>query len=120
MKPAIEEMSRCRHSAALQPPWGLDRARSRADAAAMGLSTRNQDIYRALLALISGDIKSNPRLRTFRRATNEPLKLAGMGKQTVPGVVWEVLQSDEALTSEWDVSIEEGMGTSPEFTMTRR
>ena len=41
-------------------------------------------------------------------------------KQTVPGVVWEVLQSDEALTVEWDVSIEEGAGTSPEFTMNKR
>jgi hypothetical protein len=86
----------------------------------MGLSARNQDIYRALLALVSGEIKSNPRLRTFRRATNEPLKLPGMGKQTVPGVVWELLQSDEALTAEWDVSIEEGVGTSPEFTMNKR
>ncbi|MEI9937909.1 MAG: hypothetical protein WDO69_11890 [Pseudomonadota bacterium] len=86
----------------------------------MGLSTRNQDIYRAVLALISGDIKSNPRLRLFRKATNEPLKLSGMGKLTVPGVVWEVLKDDETLTAEWDVSIEEGRGTSPEFTMSKR
>jgi len=86
----------------------------------MGLSTRNQDIYRAVLALISGDIKSNPRLRSFRKATNEPLKLSGMGKLTVPGVVWEVLMNDETLTAEWDVSIEEGAGTSPEFTMNKR
>jgi len=86
----------------------------------MALSTRNQDIYRALLALIEGDIKSNPRLRTFRKATTEPLKLSGMGKLTVPAVVWEVLQSDGALTADWDVSIEPGAGTSPEFTMNKR
>jgi len=86
----------------------------------MGLSTRNQDIYQAVLSLISGDIKSNPRLRVFRRAVNEPLKLSGMGKLTVPGVVWDVLQGDAALTAEWDVSIEPGEGTSPQFTMSKR
>jgi hypothetical protein len=86
----------------------------------MGLTTRNQDIYKAVLALISGDIKSNPRLRLFRKATNEPLKLPGMGKQKVPAVVWEVLKDDEALTAEWDVTIEDGEGTSPEFTMNKR
>ena len=74
----------------------------------MQLSGRNQDIYKALLAQITGDIKSNPRLREFRKATKEPLKLPGMGKLTVPVVVWGVLKDDEALTSEWDVSIEDG------------
>ena len=86
----------------------------------MALSTLNQDIYKAVLALISGDIKSNPRLRVFRKTTNEPLKLSGMGKLTVPGVVWEMLKDDDALTAEWDVSIEEGQGTSAEFTMNKR
>ena len=86
----------------------------------MALSSRNQDIYQGVLALISGDIKSNPRLRLFRKATSEPLKLSGMGKLTVPGVVWEMLKDDEALTAEWDVSIEAGQGTSAEFTMTKR
>jgi hypothetical protein len=86
----------------------------------MGLSTRNQDIYRAMLALISGDIKSNPRLRLFRKATHEPVKLSGMGKLTVPGVVWEALINEETLAAEWDVSIEEGAGTSAEFTMNKR
>lgn len=86
----------------------------------MHLSARNQDIYNALLAQITGDIKSNPRLRQFRKATKEPLKLSGMGKLTVPVAVWEVLIDDEALTGEWDVSIEEGEGTSPEFTMNKR
>ncbi len=86
----------------------------------MALSGRNQDIYQALLALISGDIKSNPRLRLFRKATNEPLKLSGLGKLTVPGVVWEMLKDDDALTAEWDVSIEAGQGTSAEFTLSKR
>ncbi len=86
----------------------------------MALSTRNQDIYKGVLALISGEIKANPRLRLFRTATNEPLKLSGMAKLTVPGVVWEVLRDDETLTAEWDVSIEEGAGTSPEFSMNKR
>jgi len=98
----------------------LDPAAVGADPAAMALSTRNQDIYKAVLALISGDIKSNPRLRVFRKTTNEPLKLSGMGKLTVPGVVWEMLKDDDALTAEWDVSIEEGQGTSAEFTMNKR
>ncbi len=86
----------------------------------MALSGRNQDIYKALLAQITGDIKSNPRLRQFRKATKEPLKLSGMGKQTVPALVWDVLKDDEALTTDWDVSIEDGDGASPEFTMTKR
>ena len=86
----------------------------------MALSGRNKDVYAALLALIAGDIKSNPRLRQFRKATKEPLKLPGMGKQTVPAAVWDVLMEDEALTAEWDVSIEEGEGESPEFTMNKR
>jgi hypothetical protein len=86
----------------------------------MQLSGRNQDIYKALLAQITGDIKSNPRLREFRKATKEPLKLPGMGKLTVPVVVWDVLKDDDALTSDWDVSIEDGGGSSPEFTMSKR
>ena len=86
----------------------------------MQLSGRNQDIYKALLAQLTGDIKSNPRLRQFRKATKEPLKLSGMGKLTVPVVVWDVLKDDEALTSEWDVSIEDGAGTSAEFIMNKR
>lgn len=86
----------------------------------MALSGRNQDIYVALLAQITGDIKSNPRLRQFRKATKEPLKLSGMGKLTVPVVVWDVLMEEAALTDEWEVSIEEGSGASPEFTMNKR
>ena len=86
----------------------------------MGLTGRNQDLYNAVLAQITGDIKSNPRLRTFRKATKEPLKLSGMGKLTVPVVVWDVLLEEAALTDEWEVSIEEGSGASPEFTMTKR
>ena len=82
----------------------------------MALSGRNQDLYKALLADIVGDIKSSPRLREFRRGTQEPLKLRGMGKQTVPGLVWEVLMTDDALTGEWDVSIEGGS----EFVMIKR
>jgi len=82
----------------------------------MALSGRNQDLYKALLADIIGDIKSSPRLSEFRKATKEPLKLPGMGKQTVPGVVWEALTGDQALTGEWDVSIE---GAS-EFIMIKR
>jgi hypothetical protein len=86
----------------------------------MQLSGRNQDIYKALLEQITGDIKSNPRLREFRKATKEPLKLSGMGKQTIPVVVWDALLVDEALTAEWDVSIEDSGGSSPEFTMNKR
>jgi hypothetical protein len=86
----------------------------------MALSGRNQDIYQALLAQITGDIKSSPRLRQFRKAMKEPLKLSGMGKQTVPALVWDVLKDDEALTSDWHVSIEDGDGASPEFTLTKR
>jgi len=86
----------------------------------MQLSGRNQDIYAALLAQISGDIKSNPRLREFRKATKEPLKLSGMGKLTIPVVVWNALLLDDTLTDEWDVSIEGGAGSSPEFTMNKR
>ncbi len=86
----------------------------------MQLSGRNQDIYKALLAQITGDIKSNPRLREFRKATKEPLKLSGMGKLTIPVVVWDALSVDEALTDEWDVSIEGAGGGSPEFTMNKR
>jgi hypothetical protein len=86
----------------------------------MQLSGRNQDIYKALLAQLIGDIKSNPRLREFRKATKEPLKLSGMGKLTVPVVVWDVLKDEEALTGEWDVSIEDAGGSSPEFTMNKR
>jgi hypothetical protein len=86
------------------------------EAAKMALSGRNQDLYKALLADIVGDIKSSPRLREFRKGTKEPLKLPGMGKQTVPGVVWEVLMEDDALTGEWDVSIEGGS----EFVMIKR
>jgi hypothetical protein len=86
----------------------------------MQLSGRNQDIYKALLAQITGDIKSNPRLREFRKATKEPLKLSGMGKLTIPVVVWDALRVDEALTEEWDVSIEDGGGSSPEFTLNKR
>lgn len=84
----------------------------------MQLAGRNQDIYKALLAQIEGDIKSNPRLKTFRKATKEPLKLAGMGKLTVPVVVWDALVEDEAL-SDWEVSIEDAQGRSPEFVMIR-
>jgi hypothetical protein len=86
----------------------------------MQLSGRNRDIYQALLAQITGDIKSNPRLRQFRKATKEPLKLSGMGKLTVPVAVWDVLMEDEALTGEWDVSIEDGSGSSAEFVMNKR
>ena len=43
-----------------------------------------------------------------------------MGKLTVPVVVWDALKDDEALTSEWDVSIEDSGGSSPEFTMSKR
>jgi hypothetical protein len=31
-----------------------------------------------------------------------------------------MLKDDDALTAEWDVSIEEGQGTSAEFTMNKR
>lgn len=86
----------------------------------MALSARNQDLYKALLASITGDIKSNPRLTQFRKATKEPLKLSGIGKVTVPDAVWEMLTEDDALTGAWDVSIETGEGSSPEFTMHRR
>ncbi len=86
----------------------------------MGLSARNQDIYNAVLAQITGDIKSNPRLRLFRKATKDPLKLSGLGKLTVPGVVWEMLLEEQSLSDEWDVSIEDGDGTSTEFTMNKR
>jgi hypothetical protein len=86
----------------------------------MQLSGRNQEIYKALLAQITGDIKSNPRLREFRKATKQALKLSGMGKLTVPVLVWDALLLDEALTDEWDVSIEGATGSSPEFTMNKR
>jgi len=86
----------------------------------MQLSGRHQDIYKALLAQISGDIKSNPRLREFRKATHEPLKLSGLGKLTIPVVVWDALLLEDALTDEWDVSIEGGDGRSSEFTMSKR
>jgi len=86
----------------------------------MGLKTRNQDLYQALLALITGEIKSNPRLRQFRKLMAEPVKLSGMGKLTVPGVVWEMLKDDALLTADWEVTIEEGAGTSAEFTMNKR
>ena len=82
----------------------------------MAFSGRNQDLYKALLADIVGDIKSNPRLSEFRKATKEPLKLPGMGKQTVPGIVWQALTGDDALTGEWDVSIE----GDAEFIMVKR
>jgi len=39
---------------------------------------------------------------------------------TIPVVVWDALLVDEALTDEWDVSIEGDGGSSPEFTMNRR
>jgi hypothetical protein len=86
----------------------------------MQLSGRNQDIYKALLAQIIGDIKSNPRLREFRKATKEPLKLSGMGKLSIPATVWDALLVDDALTDEWDVNIEDNGGSSPEFTMNKR
>ena len=86
----------------------------------MQLSGRNQDIYKALLAQITGDIKSNPRLREFRKATKDPVKLSGMGKLTIPVVVWDALLVDESLADEWEVSIEGAGGSSPEFTMNRR
>jgi len=84
-------------------------------ASKMGLSARNQDIYKAVLAQLTGDIKSSPRLRSFRKATHEPMKLSGLGKLTVPVVVWEVLKDDDTLTSEWEVTLEEG-----EFTLNKR
>ena len=87
----------------------------RRKAAEMQLSARNQDMYKALLASITGDIKSNPKLKQFRKATKEPLKLSGIGKVTVPAQVWDVLKDDDALTGEWDVSVEEG-----QFTMNKR
>jgi hypothetical protein len=90
------------------------------EGSAMQLSGRNQDIYKALLAQITGDIKSNPRLREFRKATKEPLKLSGMGKLTIPVVVWDALLVDAALTDGWDVGIEDSHGSSPEFTMNKR
>ena len=86
----------------------------------MQLSGRNGDIYKALVASITGDIKSNPRLTQFSKPTKEPLKLPGMGKQTVPAVVWDALMEDESLSSEWELSIETGSGASPEFTMNKR
>ena len=88
--------------------------------ATMALTARNQDIYQALLAQITGDIKSNPRLREFRKPTKDPLKLSGMGKLTIPVAVWDALLVDETLTADWDVSIEDGAGSSPEFTMNKR
>ena len=100
------------------PP--VDPATSEREGPAMQLSGRNQDIYKALLAQITGDIKSSPRLREFRKATKEPLKLSGLGKLNIPVVVWDALLVDEALTAEWDVSIEGGDGSSPEFTMNKR
>ena len=87
---------------------------------AMQLSGKNQDIYKALLAQITGDIKSNPRLREFRKATTEPLKLSGLGKLTIPVVVWDALLAEDSLTDEWDVRIEDGNGSSPEFAMNKR
>ncbi len=81
----------------------------------MALSGRNQDLYKALLAQITGDIKSNPRLREFRKSTKEPLKLSGMGKQTIPVVVWDVIQEEATLTADWDVVVEDG-----ELVMTKR
>lgn len=98
----------------------VDRNRPEVEGGVMQLSGRNQDIFKALLAQITGDIKSNPRLREFRKATKEPLKLSGMGKLTIPVVVWDALLEDETLTDEWDVSIEDGGGSSPEFTMNKR
>jgi hypothetical protein len=86
----------------------------------MQLSGRNQDIYKALLAQITGDIKSNPRLREFRKATKEPLKLSGMGKLTIPVAVWDALLVEESLTDDWDVNIDDSGGSSPEFTMNKR
>lgn len=86
----------------------------------MQLSGRNQDIYKALLAQIIGEIKSNPRLREFRKATKEPLKLSGMGKLGIPALVWDALLVDAALTDEWDVSIEDTGASSPEFTLHKR
>jgi hypothetical protein len=43
-----------------------------------------------------------------------------MGKLTVPVAVWDVLKDDEALTADWDVSIEDGSGSSAEFVMNKR
>jgi len=81
----------------------------------MELSPRNKDMYKALLLSITGDIKSNPKLKQFCKATQEPLKLSGIGKVTVPVVVWDALKDDEALTNEWDVTFE-----NAEFTINKR
>jgi len=98
----------------------LDLAGRGAQRAEMGLSTRHQDIYNALLASIIGDIKSHPRLRQFKKSTKDQVKLSGLGKIVIPVVVWDMLKDDASLTNEWEVRINEGPGTSPEFTMTKR
>ncbi len=82
----------------------------------MNRSTRNDDIQRAMLSLIIGQIKSSPRQTSFRRFTKEAVKLSGIGKVTVPDSVWYALLEAPELAA-WAVSIEEGDGASPEFVM---
>ena len=59
-------------------------------------------------------------LRThIRIATKQPFTPPGGGKITVPTEVWDVMKHAVALKA-WDISIEPGFGTSPEFIMNRR
>jgi len=85
----------------------------------MNRSARNQDIHVAVLSLLIGQIKSSPRQNQFTRSTKDPVKLSGMGKVTVPESVWHALLDAPELAA-WNVSIETGEGTAPEFTMNRR
>jgi hypothetical protein len=84
----------------------------------MQLDGRNEEIYKGLVAHIVSDIAANPQSKSFRSPMKAPMKLAGMGKLTVPTVVWDALVTDEALSA-WEVSIEDADGRKPEFVMIR-
>jgi hypothetical protein len=61
-----------------------------------------------------------PEAPPVSQAHQRGLKSSGMAQLTVPVVVWDVLKDDDALTREWHVTIEEGEGASPEFTLNQR
>lgn len=85
------------------------------------MSQDDQDILNVVLAYIRDHIDANPAQTHIRIATKQPFfRLPnGGGKLTVPMPVWEVMKDAVALKA-WDISIEPGEGTSPEFTMNKR
>lgn len=83
------------------------------------LSQRDQDTVNVILAFIKDDIHASPESTYFRKATKEPIKMPGGGKINVPMAVWEAVKDAPAL-KHWNITIEPGAGTSPEFIMNKR